>query len=539
VRPTRWEWIRFALAILLLLLAGFAAFIGGCIRRYPAPVEPPEATMPYSAIATWRRVALPAGEGEALPEAALRLAVGPGVDDVFADDALVAGRAAGRTADGWDASLELLERTGGPVVLLVDRRLAGSEVCERLAPLGDRLRVATGTSGHAADGPGLREPAEGLSRDPLSVGSLEALCATVAWWSSPRRGANVQNQTVEPELWQAAGQAGIEWVRLVPDSWASEHRDFLIGDADAFEALVPEDLATLRRVLDDADAAGVRVVLAMFSLPGARWSQLNDDREDYRLWNEQGFRDAALEFWRQLAAELAGHPAIVAWNPLNEPHPDREHTDDSGYAAWQASVAGTLADVNRFNREVVAAIRDVDPDTPILLDGGNYASVAGLLEMEPLDDPAVLYAFHYYEPWEYVTFRVNDGRFAYPDRMPEGWSPDVRREALAGVAAWGAEHGIPASRIVAAEFGVDRRVEGAAGWLDDLLTDLDGHGWHQAFYAYRSDGWGGLDYELGTAPLPAGYHAAVEAGVDEETLKERGPNPLWEVLARRLRGGAR
>lgn len=43
-------------------------------------------------------------------------------------------------------------------------------------------------------------------------------------------------------------------------------------------------------------------------------------------------------------------------------------------------------------------------------------------------------------------------------------------------------------------------------------------------------------------PRPAtssatGYHAAVEAGVEEETLEDRGPNPLWEALERGLKPG--
>ena len=45
-------------------------------ERFAAPTESPEATMPYSAITTWRRIELPAGSGGPLPEAALRLAVG-------------------------------------------------------------------------------------------------------------------------------------------------------------------------------------------------------------------------------------------------------------------------------------------------------------------------------------------------------------------------------------------------------------------------------------------------------------------------------
>ena len=57
-----------------------------------------------------------------------------------------------------------------------------------------------------------------------------------------------------------------------PDKWQGAGRDFLLGDADAYEGIPPADLAELRRVLDDAHAADLRVVLTTLSLPGARYA---------------------------------------------------------------------------------------------------------------------------------------------------------------------------------------------------------------------------------------------------------------------------
>lgn len=375
----------------------------------------------------------------------------------------------------------------------------------------------------------------------LALAAAAAPCAADAFsfWEQPRRGANCQNRRVTPEYWRAARNAGLEWIRLVPDGWKASGRDFLIGNADAFDTLAKADLDTLRRVLDDAHAAGVRVTLTMFSLPGARWRQLNGDRDDPRLWKDPRFRPQAAAFWRQLAAALRGHPAIVAYNPLNEPHPERAlglgDADSAAFAAWHRAHRGTPADLNAFNREIVAAIRASDRETPILLDGWMYASALGLTFLEPVDDARTLYAFHSWDPWEYTTFRVNRGRYSYPGRMPPGWTPDRPDRLAAGVEAWAARHRIPRTRIVAAEFGVDRRVGGAREFLADAVARWERHGWHWAFYSFRPDSWDGLDYELGTAPMGAAYWSAVEAGKDGESLKRRGPNPLWEVLSSRLR----
>ncbi len=355
-----------------------------------------------------------------------------------------------------------------------------------------------------------------------TVAPSPALAVDMTYWSVQRRGANCQNEHVTVEYWRAARAAGLDFVRLVPDGWASTSRDFLIGNADAFDTLNVADLAVLRGALDDAHAESVGVVLTMFSLPGSRWRQNNGDRDDLRLWTRPGFRDQAAAFWRQLARALRGHPAIVAWNPLNEPHPEK--------------AGASPRELDSFNGAIVSAIRSVDPATPVLLDGGEYASPEGLARLEPLADPAVLYAFHDYGPWEYGTFRVNKGRFAYPDRMPPGWTRESARERLALVADWARRHQIPPWKIVAAEFGVDRRVAGASAFLADAVTRLEARGWHWAFYAFRPDGWSGLDYEMGTAPIGAAYWKAVESGADGEALKKRGPNPLWDVLARALAG---
>ena len=377
-----------------------------------------------------------------------------------------------------------------------------------------------------------------------SVGA-EALAATkLDFWNRQRKGANCQNRTVEPDYWQAAVEAGIEFIRLLPDAWASEGRDFLVGDADDFKQLNSRDLAVLKEALDDAERAGIKVVMTMMSLPGARWRQLNDGVDDGRLWQEPGFQSQAFEFWRQLARELKDHPAIVAYNPLNEPHPERafgfEEETDPGFAAWVEQVRGTPADLNLFNQRMVEAIRFSDPGTPILLDGWFYASPKAISHVEPVEDEATLYACHNYGPWVFTAFRVNKGRFAYPHRMPGAsedetrvWSIEDFRDGFSQVAGWAEKHNIPANRIIASEFWVDRRLEGAQQYLADYIVVLNERGWHWAFYAYRGDGaWGGLDYELGTGRLDWRIWEAEEHGEDPEIYKKRGDNPLWQVISR-------
>ena len=153
----------------------------------------------------------------------------------------------------------------------------------------------------------------------------------------------------------------------------------------------------------------------MLSLPGSRWRQLNEGEDDTRLWQDRKYHLQAFRFWKQLAARLKAHPAIVAYNPLNEPHPDKAFgfdAPDESFARWFRRIQNTPADLNEFNRGMVDAIRSVDVDTPIMLDGWFYASPQAFKYNRPVEDKRVLYAFHNPGPWEMVTYRINQGRYA-------------------------------------------------------------------------------------------------------------------------------
>ena len=369
----------------------------------------------------------------------------------------------------------------------------------------------------------------------------------IGFWEKQRKGANQQNERHRPEWYRAAGELGLDYVRILPDAWPADNRDFLIGNADNFAAINETDLALLIEALNEAESNGIKVVLAMASLPGARWKQLNENQDDGRLWRDESYHEQAFNFWRQLAMRLEKHPAIVAYNPLNEPHPEKVlgfEEPDENFSQWFQGIQNTPADLNRFNQRMVESIRSVDADTPIMLDGWFYAAPQAFDFNCPVDDDKVLYAFHNPGPWQMVTYRVNKGRYAYPDRVPkwwngpvESWTIDRLAEEINAVQRFAERYEIPSHRIIASEFWYDRRLEGAAAYLSDLIEIYNSRGWHWAFYAFRGGGsWTGLDYEI--APdhkMDWHYWQAVEQGKDLEQFKPRGMNPLWKVLQRQFR----
>ncbi len=368
----------------------------------------------------------------------------------------------------------------------------------------------------------------------------------MAYWSVQRRGANYGPARLRPEEIQAAANAGIEFFRLRVDSLPPAQSDFLIGNADHYEAINEADLKQLRLILDESEKRGIKVVLTMFSLPGCRGKKDVSDSSDGRLWREEKYQEQAFAFWRDLARRLMNHSAIVAYNPLNEPHPDREFGFDSpgdpGFTKWRAGIRGTTPDLDRFNQRIVAAIREVDPKTPIILDGWFYADPEAFRHNLPVSDKRTLYALHNLGPWSFAAFRINKSRFEYPTRMPAGkdkvepWTIDNLRATVDAVVAFAARYDIPSNRIIASEFWCDRRVAGVAAYLADELRIYNERGWHWAFYTFRGEGtWTGLDYEI-PADAPLGkLSEAAKRGDDLEPLKPRGDNPVWEVIQRELK----
>lgn len=366
----------------------------------------------------------------------------------------------------------------------------------------------------------------------------------IEFWNKQRKGANWFNHLPTKEWLIAAKQANLEVIRLAPDKWKSAQRDFLIGDADQYKGIVEPDFAKLKQVLDDAQELGVKIILVPLSLPGVRWRQNNGDKEDFRIWKDPQYLSQAASFWRDLAGRLKGHPAIVGYNILNEPHPELAtgfENQGSDFKKWYAGVKDTAADLNRFNAKIVEAIRQVDKETPIVIDSGLWASPAAFAYLTPIPDDKVLYAVHMYEIYEFTSQKPFNKDASYPgkvfktvnDKKVEVVLDNKELEnILRPVMDWQKKYNVPANRMIAGEFGCRRTAKGAAKYFEDLIQIFNQQNWHWAFYAYREDGWDAMDYELGTGPVPAGYWKAIEKG--EIPNVKRTDNPIWAVFKKAL-----
>jgi hypothetical protein len=151
--------------------------------------------------------------------------------------------------------------------------------------------------------------------------------------------------------------------------------------------------------------------------------------------------------------------------------------------------AGTLYDWNQLYPRIVQAIREVDPDTPILISAMGWGSVRWLSFLEPVDDPRTVYMVHQYEPQTEYTHQEPPAPNTYPgeidldwDGSPDPFNRDWLNEYLSAIDAFKAEHGVP---VAVNEFGVQRWVPGGAAFMNDQMDLFEAHGMNHALWAFN------------------------------------------------------
>ncbi len=204
--------------------------------------------------------------------------------------------------------------------------------------------------------------------NPAVVAALDKGVNLSTWFTD--RG----QQSIDPNIWYAdsgdfaiISRLGLRHVRIPLDPGFLE--DSTPG------SLKPNPLSELRQGILQANSAGLVVVLAL--QPGNSIKESLKDSEPHIAALEQ--------FWRSLATELRSiPPERLAFEALNEPMLD-----------------DPLRSLQVMTR-LTAAIRAVAPKHTVVVAGHKYSNAAELAEMRPLEDPNVIYAFHFYDPHNFT-----------------------------------------------------------------------------------------------------------------------------------------
>jgi aryl-phospho-beta-D-glucosidase BglC (GH1 family) len=110
--------------------------------------------------------------------------------------------------------------------------------------------------------------------------------------------------------------------------------------------------------------------LDLHALPGWQgpdWHCDNASRHAL-FWQHRDFQDRVVALWEELARRYRGNPAVAAYDLINEPVSGQGNNYTSGLAP---SDWGLL---NRVYRRLVQAIRTIDPEHIIVLEGDYFAA---------------------------------------------------------------------------------------------------------------------------------------------------------------------
>lgn len=380
----------------------------------------------------------------------------------------------------------------------------------------------------------------------LTAMVLSAKDSKMDYWKIQRKGAICSFKNFREEWFKEAKDANLGYIRLDPSNLPSDKEHFLVGGSDGFKVLNQVDLTYYKRILDAADKYNIKVIVCITELPGRVFLNIEEGMKDNRLWKDKKFWDQSFEFWKQLAYELKNHPAVVAYNPIFGPAPEKIWGHDEPnkiFKKWLNKTKGTATDLNLFNRKMLEAIRSVDKNTPVMFEGYFTYDVNSISFTEVFDDPNILYPFYNPPPWQYANYESNNGRYSYPDKMPNYWNSigvkwDISdlQLRLRPIRDFIKANKLATQQVIIPTIYCDRRVSGCADYLKDILSLFNKEKWHWAFLEFRNDtGWTIFDYELGVEPMGYEYWwKVVDLNADPETLKVRKDNPIWREIQKAL-----
>ena len=224
-------------------------------------------------------------------------------------------------------------------------------------------------------------------------------------------------------------------------------------------------------VLPQAAARGMKVVLDLHTPPGNR-----DAANDLRMCHDAECADFFVETWRRIAARFKGREGIYGYDLVNEP--------------MQTSEALPGCDFWTLQKRAAEAIREIDPDVPVIVEANSQDSPSAFATLSPLDLTNVIYEVHMYVPLRFTHQGVMWKQGKTPDPYPnaeKGWNAESLRGALGPVRDFQLRHG---AKIYCGEFSAIAWAPGADQYLRDCIAIFEEYGWDWTYHAFREwEGW--------------------------------------------------
>ena len=127
-------------------------------------------------------------------------------------------------------------------------------------------------------------------------------------------------------------------------------------------------------------------------------SRRNPINMTFGIWCSPEYGDRFAALWGTLARNLRHFENVVGYDLLNEPFTP----DDVAQGYFDEMPSTYVGTLNELYRKAIAAIRDWDSETPIILESTYWASPRTLKFLQTYDDKSIIYSFHMYAPPAYT-----------------------------------------------------------------------------------------------------------------------------------------
>ena len=278
-----------------------------------------------------------------------------------------------------------------------------------------------------------------------------------------------------------------------PPAYLARYREWLGGRLDHLD----------RDVLPLTVGYGMEVVVDLHTPPGG------SDENGFLMFREKALADAFVDCWRDVACRFLGRAGIYGYDLCNEPN----QRAPAAFDYWT------------LQRLAAEAIREIDLETPIVVESNNMDSPLAFSYLCPLDLPNVIYQLHMYEPGDFTHQIPKAGRMFSPEMAVSYPAPGKDRayleRTLAPVREFERRHG---AKIYVGEFSASAWAPGADRYIRDCIALFEEYGWDWTYHAFRE--WEGWSVE----------HEAVKFGTTPDCFRPSADNPRRRALLNGLSG---
>ena len=249
------------------------------------------------------------------------------------------------------------------------------------------------------------------------------------------------------------------------------------GDLESYDRWLDGALAQMDARLPACEKYGLMVVVDLHFKPGHAVDG------QHAMFRERKYQDKFVDVWRKIAARYRGRRVVWGYDLANEPS--------------EGVVADGLLDWQDLAERTAKAIREIDPDTAIIVEAAQGGNPHGFNYLYPIDAPGVVYSVHVYVPHTFTHQGVK-GRpsgFTYPGQIDgKHWDKERLRQALEPVVKFQRRYGV---HIYVGEFSAIRWApdHSAYRYLRDCIDLFEEYGWDWTYHAFRE--WSGWSVEHG------------------------------------------